>query len=208
MAFTFYGSTSEAAELSGLAEVNLTEAMQSAINEWINLNIREYGFFEVVISDEYYSIMNDNQKELILEKYPIISKESVEIVDDVNSNSPVIVDESCYHVDLNSGLIQLIPKSLNSSTAINNFTKGIHSVKVSYSYGYSNVPSDIAKIATLLLAKWGKVSDLNSDADGLKNLKIGDYSESKDLSFMSVESEFDVILSKLISQAKIKYAIV
>lgn len=208
MAFTFYGNVSEASTLSGVVEADITIFMQQSINNWIDLNIREYGFGKNDVSDEYHSIFNTEQKELILEKFPVISKDSLSIVDNVNSNTPINVDEDCYHIDLQSGIVQIIPVQNSTVQTINYFTKGIHSVKVDYSYGYESVPDDISKIATLLIAKWTKIKNTNADADGLKSLKAGDYSETKDLDFMLIKSEFDEELLPMIKQAKIKYAIV
>ena len=205
MAFVFYGEVDKSAEMAGCAEALLTETMQKLVNNWINLKIRKEGFGSDT-NIELFDIKESNVNFLILDKIPIINN-SVEIIDDVNGDDPVIVNSECYVVDNETGIIQLLSdQSFSSVDSISYFHKGIKSVSVEYEYGYVAVPEDIIDFATLLLAKWGKVKTLsNANADGLKSIKAADYTETYDLSFMSVDSEFDNTIKDMFKLLKVSY---
>jgi hypothetical protein len=198
----FYGDVTIAAGLCGLTAAELTADMQAIINGIINSEIRVDGFGKTEII-EYHTIKSANRTELMLKKYPVIDS-SVEIIDDANDSTSEIMDTDNYRVDNETGIIQLLTNKCTTNS-ISHFTEGIHSVKVTYEHGFDTVPNNIAKLANLLLAKWGKVKSQNADADGLRSLSVGNYSESRDLSFMNVASEFDDEINKLIKSAKIKY---
>lgn len=205
----FYGDSTKAASLAGVNVTDITTEMQDVINNWIKANIKWNGFEESSDVIEYYDIKKSNQDEIILNNFPVISVS--EIVDNVHSDAPQTLDSDSYVVDNNTGIIQLIKKA-NTIPIINGclnfFSKGFNSVKVTYKYGYATVPDIIAQIATLMIAKWAKIKDTQADADGtnLKSVRIGDYSETYDLTFMNIKSEFDDILIPMIKRAQEYYA--
>jgi hypothetical protein len=190
----FYGDSTKAEALAGTVAGTVTAEMQSVINEWINLNIRMDGFTEVT-ADEYYDIRKSRQAELVLEHYPVT--EITGITNAVKDDSPVDLASDDYVCDEDSGIIQLLLGQF--------FAVGFNQVRVQYKYGYTVVPSDIAQIATMMAAKWAKIRDQQADADGIKQVKIGDYQETRDISFMMISSEFDDILKSMIKKAQAKY---
>jgi hypothetical protein len=209
MSFAFYGDLTEAAKLAGgdVGANDLTTEMQKQINIWIDFKILN-GFGGFVESDEiieHYDMNDSDITELMLENCPVIDG-SLTLVDDVQGDSPVTVNSSCYYIDLNTGIIQLLTnKTLSGTDIITAFTKGVKSVKVTYKYGYAEAPDIIKRLATAAIAKWGKIREQQSDADGLKSVKIGDYSESYDLSFLNINSEFDYMIKDLVDKAVNKY---
>lgn len=207
MAFEFYGNVGEAADLAGsdVAEGDLIEEMQKTVNRWIDSKLKINGFNQSGEITEYYTMEDSGIIELMLDNCPVIDS-TLTLYDDENNDSPTTVSDTCYYLDLTTGIIQLlINKSLTGSDVIVEFTKGINSVKVVYKYGYESIPGDIAVLATTVLAKWGKLKNQQTEADGMKSIKIGDYTESYDMSFLNIKSEFDETIKDLISYAIEKY---
>lgn len=196
----FYGSNTQAESLAGTISGTVTIAMQDFINSWIDENIRQDGFV-VLSADEYYDIQRSGQTELLLKHFPVITVTSIE--DGCQNTTPEsLVENEDYVVDKDTGIVQL----LYSYSSIG-FEVGANQVRVKYSYGYSAVPSDIYQIATMMAAKWAKIRDQQTDADGLKQVKIGDYQETRDISFMGIKSEFDDLLDPMVKKAKAKYGV-
>jgi len=201
----FYGDVTKASNLAGVVVTDITAEMQETINNWIKANIKWTGFEQSQDVIEYYDIRKSNQDELILNNFPIIGVS--ELVNDAQSSTPTVLSIDSYVVDKSTGIIQLI-KKVNSivSGCLGEFKKGFNSVKVTYTHGYATVPEIIAQIATLMAAKWAKIKDTQAEGDGLKAVRIGDYSETFDLSFMNIKSEYDEILLPMIKRAQEYYA--
>jgi hypothetical protein len=202
MAETFYGDIAKAAELGGVDEIDITDAMVEIINNYINSEIRTDGFVSTS-AIEYHDINKNSKKELILKKYPIV-EDSVEITDNYQ-NDPVVLDPTTYIVDYETGIVQLKTTFTNGDNCVTYFAQGIKNVKVEYEHGFAEVPSIIVRLATLLMAKKAKISNQNADADGIKSYTIGNYSQSKDLAFLNVKSEFDSEINSSMKKAKILY---
>lgn len=204
----FYGNIERIVELlgTGFAESDVTVAIQNVITNWIDEHVYEAGFGENISADEYYDIKNDNQTELMLKNFPVISISS--IINDSQSDSAVTVNSDSYVVDNDTGIVQLITAVISAvdDTYINSFTKGFNSVRVQYEYGFGDVPEVIRQLANLLTAKWIKTKDVQAQADGLKSVSIGDYKETFDSNFTSVKSEYDDMITSLLNKAKSKYA--
>jgi len=194
-----YPSKEKAEELSGIAESEMSDAMIASIDNWINTKFRPEGFIELE-ADELYHVNDNRINKLILKNFPVT--EITEITNDVNG-TPVILADDSYIVDNETGILYL--KESNDDE-IYSFTKGIFNVRIKYKYGFVSVPNDIMEFATLLLAKWVSVSNAQAEADGnLKSIKIGDYSESYDLSFMSVTSQYDNGIDSLKTKLVARY---
>lgn len=193
----FYGDAETAEKLAGVVAGTATTEQQSVINDWINANIKWNGFVESLDVVEYYDIRKTDQSELVLKNFPIISL--TEIIDDSISNPETLTTDD-YVVDKESGIVQLLKRC---------FKKGFNSVKVTYKYGFVTVPDIIKQIANLMLAKWLKILAANSntgDGENIKSVKIGDYTETYDLEFMNIKSEFDGLLIPMIKRAEEYYA--
>jgi len=198
----FYGDKDKASKLADVSVGFVTDEMQEVINEWINANIKSSGFVESDEIEEYYDIKKYGQNELILKNFPVT--ELIEIINGFgDSQLETLVLNTDYVVDDDTGIIQLL--------GYKKFIKGFNSVKVKYKYGYTVVPPIIVQIATLMAAKWASIwaSDIPVGEGGevIKSVKMGDYSESYDLGFMSVKSEFDELLNPLIKRAQEYYAV-
>ncbi len=201
----FYGSVTDAASLAGVDVADITDAMQTAINNWIKTNIKEDGFETTSDLTEYYDVGRSDQKQLVLNHHPIISIAS--LIDDFRNNGGTLLDASGYVIDLITGILQLDPANVTTGkNAIYYFTKGFNTVQIIYTFGYVTVPDIISNIATLMAAKWAKIKAQQAEADGLKSIQIGDYKEAYDLTFMNIKSEFDGELIPSIKRAKALYA--
>lgn len=205
----YYGDDSDALQLCpGCTQDNITDTMRMTIKEWIDNNLRPEnsgGFEESESITEYHDIKKENTKSIISKKFPII--QVISITDNAqDSNNNTELNSGNYLIDYETGIIQLLQYSLAGTSWIYKFTVGAGSVKLVYKHGFTTVPSIISKIGTLMMAKWIKISDSQVDADGLKSVKIGNYSESYDLQFLGIKSEFDSELNSLINKAKRMYA--
>ncbi len=208
-----YGDVDKVVELASDPDItaeSISEEMETVVDNWIDTNIKPTGFLNISNADEYYDIKRTDQTELVLKHFPIVTL--TELINDANSSSPITLDSSSYYVDSESGIIQLLNNITTSSVSYYNnyvgyFSKGNRTVRVKYTYGYSDVPEIIQTIANLMLAKWAKIQLQQSDADGMKSVRIGNYSETKDVEFVNIDSEFDSILMPLIKSAQETYAI-
>lgn len=202
----FYGTVVDAASLAGVDAALITDAIQTAINGFIDTNIKEDGFELTENETEYYDIIRSYQSQLVLNHHPVVSIAS--LTDNARSSTDsTLLDSSGYVIDLKTGILQLDPANATSGVdAIASFTKGYNSVKVVSTYGFAEVPSIIDNIATLMAAKWAEVNKEQSDADGLKSVTIGDYKETFDTGFMAIKSKYDAQLISNIKKAKAIYA--
>lgn len=197
----FYGDAAKAETLAGVSTGDVTDEMQEAINDWIDANIRSTGFGESELVEQYYDIKKIGQNELILKNFPVT--ELSEIIEGTNTQiSDTLVENTDFVLDNDTGIIQLLCNKA--------FRKGFNIVKVKYKYGFTSVPQLIIQIATLMAAKWAKLRSqtipVGDGGEVVKSVRIGDYSESYDLGFMTVKSEFDDMLSPMIKSAKEIYA--
>lgn len=198
----FYGDAGKAETLAGTVSGSVTVEMQEVINEWINANIKQTGFEESELVEEFYDIRKSGQNELILKNFPVTELD--EIINGVQCSAPeTLVLNTDFVLDSDTGIIQLL--------GYKKFIQGFNAVKASYKYGYEQVPSLIVQIATLMAAKWAKIKSqaipVGEGDEVLKSTRIGDYSESYDLGFMSVKSEFDDLLNPMIKKAQEYYAV-
>lgn len=209
---TFYGDKNKAASLAGVNASVISDVQCEVVNEWIKSNIKWSGFEESESVTEYYDIRRNGQVELILNNFPVI--EITEIVNGYNATNPEVLTDTQYTIDKESGIIQLINDTEGGVTTatVNDFIhypfefrQGFNSVKVVYKYGFAVVPDIISTIANLLLAKWLKIGIQQATADGLKSIKIADYSETYDSSFIGISSEFDPMLQPMIKKAQELY---
>ena len=197
----FYGDAAKGETLAGVSTGDVTDEMQEAINDWIDANIRSTGFGESELVEQYYDIKKIGQNELILKNFPVT--ELSEIIEGTNTQiSDTLVENTDFVLDNDTGIIQLLCNKA--------FRKGFNIVKVKYKYGFTSVPQLIIQIATLMAAKWAKLRSqtipVGDGGEVVKSVRIGDYSESYDLGFMTVKSEFDDMLSPMIKSAKEIYA--
>lgn len=206
---SFYSDKTKAVNLTGVDSSVIVDEMQETIDMWINTNIKWDGFNDTKTVTEFYNVDKLLQSEIVLKHFPIISV--TEIVDNAQSDTPKTLSADSYTYDSESGIVQLknyVNEYDDGTYSIHYFTKGKSAIKITYKYGYNNVPDVIVKLATLLLAKWAKIKSVKIDTgdDNLKSVKIGNYTENYDLGFMSIKSEFDSIIEPMIKRVQEYYA--
>jgi hypothetical protein len=200
---TFYGSATNAAELGGGVVGDIKQSMIDVVNSWIDANICEFGFSTDEVNETYF--VNNNQDLIVLKHFPVISVDSVIFYDYDDVDLNIGIDE--YELDYETGVLKI--KSVHGIISNVNII-GLHLIEkitITYTYGYTTCPDIIKQIANLMMAKWIKIKSGQLDASGLKSVRVGDYSESYDIEFMNISTEFDSLLNPLIQKAKAIYAV-
>lgn len=206
---SFYSDKTKAINLAGVGADVIIDEMQEMIDSWIDTTIKWDGFGNSVSITEYYNVDKMLQSEIVLKHFPVASIS--EVIDNAQGDSPRTLSVDSYTFDSESGILQLknyVDEYDDGTYAVHYFTKGKSAVKVTYIYGFTTVPDVITKLATFLLAKWAKIKNIQASADveNLKSIRIGDYSESYDLGFMNVKSEFDSIIEPMIKRVQAYYS--
>lgn len=189
----FYGDISEAAELAGVNESDATQVKQDSINTFIDTNIRWEGFQKKVV-DEYYDIYKNNQDEIVLRNFPVVSV--IELYDEANTDDPKLIESDNYVSDKESGIIQLVYKKTISTNKISEFSKGHNSVRVKYEYGFETVSEPVQRYATLLLARYLTLEIMAGKTGILKSFKAGNYSETSETKWKTPYDNQLMILEK------------
>lgn len=210
---TFYGDLNEAASMagSGVTVSDLTPAQQRQVNSWIESKTYNGDAFDIkTVVDEFYNIGSPLPgsslvKSLLLRHRPIISITS--LTDDARSTTPTLVNSEAYVLDYSgeTGILRLESKAVTGTNIITGFTRGIHTVKISYKWGFQTRPEKVAELATLMLAKWGEINNQQSNSDGLKSLEAADYKEVYDLTFLNVRTKYDAEIKMLWQELRDKY---
>jgi len=124
---------------------------------------------------EYHDIVDD-QCRILLDHYPVLSVSSLQ--DNANglgNADPVTITSDDYYLDADSGILTLV------SDEQTEFTKGTANVAISYSYGYTSVPSEVQTMANLLVAFRGQIWLLEKDGSvpfGVERIQIGDFAQT------------------------------
>ncbi len=208
---TFYGSVVEAAALSGVDSSLLSESMQIQVNSWIDSKTFNGESFSVkTVTDEKYDIGDAMPgellvKNLLLRRQNIISITS--LTDDARSTDPTLVNSNSYVLDHGgeSGIVKLESKAATGTNIIKGFTRGVQAVKISYTWGFATVPTQVSNLATLMLAKWGEINEKQTASNGLKMIEAGDYKEAYDMTYLNVRTKYDAEIKKLWQELREKY---
>ena len=154
-------------------------------------------FLQTTYTDEYYDGTGSNR--MLLKQYPVDSATTVVIDErsgDFNSDSWNSLDSDLFHVDLITGLIELIGAR---------FAEVPRKYRIDYKAGYAFknnaaplVTLEAVEIGDLELAVWMLVNNIYQSAKsqtGIKSESIGNYSVSyADEKIMTVEIK--LILNK------------
>ncbi len=210
MPFTFYGDASEAATLANVASVSVE--IQKQVNSIIDTNIRMFPT-GATAADEYYDIDKRFQTSLVLWNYPVITITAIH--NDAQADEPRSIDPASYAVDKATGVVHLhnrksITDPTDDDEFVENFFFGKQSVRVQYTYGFSAVPEEISRLATLLAARWARFGAANDFVEGerpVTRLQMGDYIESFDASQLTTRAEFDAHINLLFDGCKAKYRV-
>lgn len=129
-----------------------------------------------IISTTYTNIEYDatNSDQLILQQRPVTELISFQIRDsDLNENDWEDIDSNLYFLDEAAGIIDL---SFNASGHWNRY-------RISYTAGYSSIPSDLAEAcatlaAFLVLNPTGNIAQIRAKQEGQRRLDYYDTNSS------------------------------
>lgn len=207
MAFTFYGDENQAKVLAGDASAKVTAEVEQFVNEYINLTIKQDGFAASTATQiDILDVKQPYTRQVLLTKIPVVNV--TEVLDAYDTDSENELTSDSYTIDKETGILTLLDVSqfdFEVGKDILYFTEGLKMVSVTYTHGYSAIPSDIKQIATLLAAKQAIIMHMRGTSNGLKAEKIGDYQRTFDVSAASVKTEFDDMLDTMLKAARGKY---
>lgn len=86
---------------------------------------------------EAYDVELDSQDEIVLRNFPVSAVSAV-------VSSGTTLNSSAYYFDQNTGAVRMISSGRY-------FPQGKQTVKVSYTYGFATIPSDLSHAATLIV---------------------------------------------------------
>lgn len=177
-----YAVAADAASLVGLGANDVTSAHTSLADRLVDslmnrINDSGDGFSVQSVTDEVYDIPIDGTRKLLLRKHPMTTLTSVKV--DYQTNNPTTLDSSNYLQE--DGILRLVTPPVNTASIswVSSFPRGVGSVAVSYSWGYSSVPSLIVQLANIIAGKLAKEADIetNRPASGVSSVRIGDFEE-------------------------------
>lgn len=174
-----------AAMVEGLNASDIKDAWRDWANWIINMECGK-DFYSHDVT-EYHDISED-QAVILLEHYPIITVTTVQ--DNVNglgNANPTTITSAHYNIQMDCGILTLI------SDTYSVYTKGIQNVSVAYTYGWLNVPSEVATMANMLIAWRGQVWLLEKDDKapfGAQMIQIGDFTQTFGQTFGPVGEKF------------------
>ena len=184
-----YDSKSEVVELvEGVAVGDIKEAWRDWAKTIIDQECR-HDFYSHNVGTEVHDIDRDDQDTVILRHWPPISVTRLrDSINGVTSSAPTTIASGHYHI-YNDGRLRLV------SDAYSVFTKGPVNVDVQYTYGYSEVPSDVRMLANMLVAFRAQVWLLEQEAAGsgafgAKKIVMADYEETFGQDLKIIESKF------------------
>ena len=185
-----YIDWSKAITLSGVTEVDVTDAVKNAIADWIErvgieLELGQpLGFDsgEITVSDPELKTIVELQDTIILDHFPIITVTRLrDNIRATNANNILtLVEETNFEIDKESGIIKLTGELSDSNLMrkIEVFTVGWNTVDVAYTYGFATIPNYLRAFATLVATKalkvWNIISNNSTD---FQMLKMGDYTK-------------------------------
>jgi len=208
----FYGDVDKIAVLCNLDATDVTEEIQETINAYIDAEVNIYGFNQNTRTEKQ-NVKRTDLETIILERSPVIGVEYVKHF--VNTDNPVTLGSNDYDVDLDTGIIQL--RNSRERTIEDRivgapmfFSAGVNAIEVKYTHGYETVPDDVRRFANTFGARLVReLTRVNSDErDGnLKSVKIGDFSESYDVTKAIEGMAYDTVLQAQLRALKMKYFI-
>ena len=149
----------------------------------------QHDFYAHDAGTEVHDINRDDQDTVILRHWPTITVTRLrDGVNGVTSSTPTTISSDHYHVYRDARL-SLVSASYSC------FTKGRVNVDVQYTYGYTEVPSDVRMLANFLVAFRAQVWLLEKEAEekgafGARKIVMADYEETFGQDLRIIESKF------------------
>ncbi len=200
--------------ITGLTDTELTSAVKASIENLVEiLGIdalfgRDFGMHTIDTSNpELHNIDYEYARTLIVRNFPVISIERLR--DNIQDATPtILVEHDDFEVDKRTGMIVLsFDATLGNDVSLHTyFTKGVNTVDVAYTYGFTSVPSDIVAYANMLAAKvcsfWKRLLYSNGIPD---YEQMGDYQRRFTNQFNSIDQFYDPIIKNVLFSLKSKY---
>lgn len=191
-----YNDNDDAAALAhGLNSSDIEDVWRDWANWIIEL---ECGHDFYSHTDAEYQDIDDDQSAIILEHYPVITITTVQ--DNVNGlgdADPTTITSGHYNIQTDCGILTLV------SDTYSVFTKGVQNALVTYTYGWTNVPSDVVMMANLLVAWRGQLWLLEKDGEtpfGAERIQIGDFAQTFGEGFGPLQEKFAGIVGDINNQ--------
>jgi len=181
------------AEVVELVEGVTVDDIKETWRDWAKTIIDQecqHDFYANDAGTEVHDIDRDDQDTVILRHWPVLSVTRLrDCINGVTSSTPTTISSDHYHVYTADGRIRLV------SDTYSYFTKGPVNVDVQYTYGYTEVPSDVRMLANMLVAFRAQVWLLEEEqasvsALGVKSIVMADYEATFGQDLKMVESKF------------------
>lgn len=184
-----YDSKAEVVELvEGITVGDIKETFR----DWAKTIIDQecgHDFYAHDAGTELHDIERDDMTTLIPRHWPVISVTRLrDSVNGVVSSASATIGSDHYHV-YDDGRIRLV------SATYTYFTEGDVNVDVQYTYGYTEVPSEVRMLADFLVAFRMQIWLLEQEQDskgvfGARKIVMADYEETFGQDLRMIESKF------------------
>lgn len=213
MSIEYYDNKTQAAALvTGIVADDIEDAWRLDAKLTID-SLLGYDIDEHTVENEYYDVKDRQQISLAIKNWPLISITAV--TDDAQGSIPSSISLDDILIDEAKGIIYL--KQTNSTDFVYYFTRGRQSVKITYVWGWATVPTKIAQLATLLVArhaqhkKWeDDYTDEGIPSGGFKQFKLSEFSITLDSAdeggLGGMPTKFDGMILNEMKRVKATYA--
>jgi hypothetical protein len=217
----YYADVDAAAAMSGLEVYKIDAGWLEEIDEIIHSKTGGVKFKGVVSVTEYIDIRNPRQKTLILGHFPVT--EVAEVINDAQSTDSTIlrvnaiddVDADTDVVWYPHGRLEFRREGITGET-VGEFGYGrfIHCVRVTYKYGYAEIPQLIMDAATALLARIAIISKKESDAQttltgipflSISSIRVADFALNFDSGDAKYRTKYDDEVQTLLDRVERTY---
>lgn len=146
----------------------------NTVTEWFPGRSEKIAATDSVEEGQYFSESFEDKYVIMLSNYPVQSVTSLEFMDDDGTTvDETLVENTDYHV-WDYGKIVLITSSIPKG-------KGKRKVKIVYTYGYTSVPTVVAKLSAVMAAilafvnlTGGSFDEITSYTLGPKSVGVGE----------------------------------
>lgn len=175
-----------------LVEGITVDDIKETMRDWAKTIIDQecgHDFYAHDAGTELHDIERDDMTTLILRHWPVISVARLrDSVNGVVSSASTTIGSDHYHI-YGDGRIRLV------SATYTYFTEGDVNVDVQYTYGYTEVPSEVRMLANFLVAFRMQIWLLETEqaavgSFGTKKIVMGDYEETFGQDLRMIESKF------------------
>lgn len=194
-----YSEKANAAEISGLAETDILDYQVTIADNFVEMLLNR-SFGEATSHIDYYDI-NGDERSLQTTRWPIIS--ITDFIDNQReTNHTHLVEDTDFFVDKEAGLIMLVEDEFNILKGSAYLTKGNKTVKVIYTWGFSETPEDIKVFADWVLAWIAEIkktlnASKSTDGQVMRRIRAGNYEEAYDVGNTAVDHKYKGVLADM-----------